>query len=95
MFKDIGALGEELSKQAAWSDLPIIILTVGGSATTRSRRREQERLPLGSPVLLERPIRSDHPDQQHTVCSALERTAISDARHFARARPGGPSETGR
>ena len=55
------ALVEKLSKvlgtQETWSDLPVLILTVGGSATTISRRREQDRLALGSVTLLERPIR--------------------------------------
>ncbi len=55
---NIARLGEGLANQPPWSDVPVLILTVGGSATTMSRRREQERLPLGSPVLLERPIRS-------------------------------------
>ncbi len=55
---NIALLGGELASQPAWSDLPLLILTVGGSATMLSRRREEERLPLGSPILLERPIRS-------------------------------------
>ena len=54
---NIGLLGDALESQPAWSDLPILILTVGGAATKSSRRREQERLPLGSVTLLERPIR--------------------------------------
>ncbi len=53
----VKALSEQLSLQPAWSDLPVLILTVGGSATTLSRKREQDRLPLGSVTLLERPIR--------------------------------------
>ncbi len=55
--KFITFLGEYLSQQPSWSDLPILILTTGGRETERSRRLERERGPLGSPVLLERPIR--------------------------------------
>ena len=50
---NIALLGEVLGDQPEWSDLPILILTVGGSATKLSRRREQDRLPLGSITLLE------------------------------------------
>ena len=53
----IDLLSIQLSLQPSWSDLPVLILTVGGSATTLSRKREQDRLPLGSITLLERPIR--------------------------------------
>ncbi len=53
----ISLLGSALESQPAWSDLPILILTAGGSATKVSRQREQDRLPLGSVILLERPIR--------------------------------------
>ena len=55
---NIALLGGVLASQPPWSDLPVLILTIGGSATTMSRRREQQRVPLGSPILLERPIRS-------------------------------------
>ncbi len=53
----INILSQGLSKQPAWSDLPVLILTLGGSSTNLSRQREQDRLPLGSVTLLERPIR--------------------------------------
>ena len=53
----IDKLSSQLVRQPSWSDLPVLILTVGGSATTLSRKREQDRLPLGSVTLLERPIR--------------------------------------
>ena len=56
----VAVLADELASQPTWSDLPVMILTFGGSSATISRRREQERLPLGSPILLERPIRSAH-----------------------------------
>ncbi len=54
----IATLAHYLQSQPSWSDLPIMILTTAGRATDRSRRLEEERLPLGSPVLLERPIRT-------------------------------------
>ena len=50
-------LTRHLSHQPAWSDLPVLILTIGGSANAISRQREQDRLPLGTVTLLERPIR--------------------------------------
>ncbi len=50
-------VSEYLRQQPSWSDLPILILTTSGRETERSRRLERDRLPLGSPVLLERPIR--------------------------------------
>ncbi len=53
----IARLTASLLAQPSWSDLPILILTVGGHATALSRRREKDRLPLGSVTLLERPIR--------------------------------------
>ncbi len=44
--------------QAPWSDLPILILTGNGRETAQSHRLAGQWLPLGSPVLLERPIRT-------------------------------------
>ena len=54
----IEAVGSYQQKQPSWSDLPILILTTSGHETDRSRRLGRERLQLGSPVLLERPIRT-------------------------------------
>lgn len=51
-------LGIRLARQPAWSDLPVLILTGAGRETRRSQRQAEERLALGSPVLLERPIRT-------------------------------------
>ena len=55
--ENIALLGQALEQQPAWSDLPILILTKGGASTKRSRQRERDRLPLGTVMLLERPIR--------------------------------------
>lgn len=53
----IAFLGEYLHHQPSWSDLPILILTTSGRESDHSRQLERDLLPLGSPVLLERPIR--------------------------------------
>ena len=54
----IAELGDFRRTQEAWSDLPVLILTSGGRETFSSRQMQAERQPLGSPVLLERPIRT-------------------------------------
>ena len=54
----IEQLGTLIHNQPSWSDLPILILTGSGRETTRSRTLEREWLPLGAPILLERPIRT-------------------------------------
>jgi signal transduction histidine kinase len=69
-------LSLELSKQPAWSDLPVLILTVGGSSTNLSRQREQDRLPLGSVTLLERPIR------MATLVSSVRSSLRSRSRQY-------------
>ncbi len=51
-------LGELIQNQPPWSDLPLLILMGTGREGSQSKRPEYERLPLGSPVLLERPIRT-------------------------------------
>lgn len=51
-------LSSFLQCQPSWSDLPILILTGSGRETLQSYRSRDSWLPLGSPVLLERPIRS-------------------------------------
>ncbi len=51
-------LAELIHNQPPWSDLPLLILTGTGRESSQSKRTEYERLPLGSPVLLERPIRT-------------------------------------
>jgi PAS domain S-box-containing protein len=54
----INQLGKLIQQQPAWSDLPILILTGGSRDTSKSNRLELELLPLGTPILLERPIRT-------------------------------------
>ena len=54
----IQQLTRVLAEQPDWSDLPILILTGSGRESAQTYRMQKERLPLGSPVLLERPIRT-------------------------------------
>jgi PAS domain S-box-containing protein len=54
----IQQLSRILESQPSWSDLPVLILTGSGRETLRSSRLQSDREPLGSPVLLERPIRT-------------------------------------
>ncbi len=54
----IRELGELMQRQPTWSDLPVLILTSSGRETTQSRRLEHSLASIGSPVLLERPIRT-------------------------------------
>ncbi len=46
-----------IERQPPWSDLPILILTRNEKEIGPSERRQREWLPLGFPILLERPIR--------------------------------------
>jgi signal transduction histidine kinase len=48
-----------VANQPTWSDLPLLILTLGGRSTLRNRTPEMERLSLAAPILLERPIRTE------------------------------------
>jgi PAS domain S-box-containing protein len=57
-IKTISVLGGWVQRQPSWSDLPVLILTGNGRETLQTHRLELQRLPLGSPVLLERPIRT-------------------------------------
>ena len=50
-------LNSLIEHQPAWSDLPLLILTAGGREMTGGLSRGKS-LPMGSPVLLERPIRT-------------------------------------
>lgn len=72
----ISLLAKELITQEPWSDLPVLILTVGGSSTALSRKREHDRLPLGTVTLLERPIR------MATLISSVQSALRSRARQY-------------
>ena len=69
-------LGQLLSKQPAWSDLPILILTGTGRETFQSNRFANERRVLGSPILLERPIRTA------TLVSSVQAALRARARQY-------------
>ncbi len=51
-------LADFVHEQPAWSDLPILVLTGSGRQTAQSERVEAKWQLLGTPVLLERPIRT-------------------------------------
>ena len=72
----VQALSSWLQRQPEWSDLPILILTTSGRETDRTRQLERERLPLGSPVLLERPIR------QLTLLSSVQAAVRARKRQY-------------
>ena len=54
----VRALDDMLRERPAWSDPPLLLLTTAGRETPESQRLARERIALGDPVLLERPIRS-------------------------------------
>jgi len=56
--ESIALLVSALARQPAWSALPVLVLTMGGTATVQSRRQEWQMLSLGATTLLERPIRA-------------------------------------
>ena len=49
-------LSEALKMQPPWSDLPLVILTSGGTATAEKNRQIAALAPLGIATLLERPL---------------------------------------
>lgn len=69
-------LSQYLHHQPSWSDLPILVLTGGGRETRRSSQLNAERVPLGSPVLLERPIRTA------TLVSSVKAALRARARQY-------------
>lgn len=72
----IQQLASALQAQPAWSDWPILILTGGGRETAQSRRLQHDWLPLGSPILLERPIRTA------TLVSSIKAALRARARQY-------------
>ena len=51
-------LRDRIRHQPEWSDLPILILTNGARDTYQGYRTTYDRMFIGSPILLERPIRA-------------------------------------
>src|SRR5579872_5173640 len=72
----IQALATVLQKQGSWSDLPLVVLTIGGEPTEASRERLIQLEPLGDLTLLERPLRSD------TIVSAARTALRARARQY-------------
>jgi signal transduction histidine kinase len=62
----IAQLHQVVEAQPAWSDFPLILLTIGGRVTVQSERLRELRRPLGNIFLLERPLRPE------TLLSTLE-----------------------
>ncbi|MDP8979233.1 MAG: PAS domain S-box protein [Acidobacteriota bacterium] len=74
--KAIDDLSAVLRQQGPWSDLPLVVLTVGGEPTQASRERLAQLEPLGDLTLLERPLRSD------TIVSAARTALRARARQY-------------
>jgi len=67
---------ERVNSQPAWSDFPILILTTGGVGLRRGRNIEEQHLQLGSPILLERPLRTE------TLVSSLRAAVRARMRQY-------------
>ena len=65
-----------ISRQPSWSDLPMIVLTVGGQVTHRSEARRRLREPLGNVTLIERPVRPE------TLVSVVQSTVRARGRQY-------------
>lgn len=72
----VGPLTEVMQRQPAWSDFPVILLTVAGRVTFESERLRALRRPLGNIFLLERPIRPE------TLISTLENVLRARKRQY-------------
>lgn len=71
--------GQVLQSQDSWSDLPVIVLTVGGESSAATRYRLHLLSPLGNITLLERPLRAE------TAISAVQ-AALRTRRYQYRIR---------
>ena len=69
-------LTELVHRQPAWSDFPILILTVAGRSPGRGPLLDGQHLKLGSPILLERPIRTE------TLVSTLRAAVRARSRQY-------------
>ena len=72
----VNHLADLLSSQPDWSDLPVLVLTSGGTETQQSIELQRARLPLGHFSLLERPIRPA------TLLSTVEAAIRARKRQF-------------
>jgi signal transduction histidine kinase len=73
---DIALWAAQVADQPAWSDLPLILLTVAGAVDRESQRKALARRPLGNVVLLERPVRPE------TFVSAVQAALRTRSRQY-------------
>ena len=73
---DIHCLSELMANQPAWSDFPLILLTLAGEVTAQSQRRRQLRAPLVRALELERPVRPE------TLISTVETALRARRRQY-------------
>jgi signal transduction histidine kinase len=73
---NIQRLGEMTAHQPAWSDFPLILLTLSGEVTTQSQMRQKLRAPLLRSLELERPIRPE------TLISTVETALRARRRQY-------------
>lgn len=66
----------EIEHLPPWSELPLLLLTLGGEANSVTLRRRERRKPLGDLVLLERPTRPE------TLVSAVQSALRARARQY-------------
>jgi len=72
----IPRLRAALGGQPPWSDLPLLVMLRAGAETTAQLRRTEALLPMGKPVLLERPLRIP------TLLSAVRSALAARVRQF-------------
>ena len=65
-----------LRNQPAWSELPLIVLTVSGRRSEYSERMSSLRKPLGTALILERPVRRE------TLVAAVQSALESRKRQY-------------
>ncbi len=70
------SLNRLIGAQPSWSDLPILVLTGNGREAMQNHRLNDEGLKLGTPVLLERPIRTG------TLVSSVQAALRARARQY-------------
>lgn len=73
---DIHCLSDLMANQPAWSDFPLILLTLAGEVSAQSQRRRQLRAPLVRALELERPIRPE------TLISTVETALRARRRQY-------------
>lgn len=72
----IQEMSRVLNNQPAWSDLPVVLLTLPGEVTQESQYRRALREPLGNVLLLERPARPE------TLISSVRSALRARARQY-------------